>query len=94
MSDPQDRAEQVDSDKLGGELPPDRPLGADEGRTDHRQDSFEERDARHEPEDARPVDPAAEGALVEGSEVSPEEEPAQVPEAAEEAALRLRGERG
>lgn len=89
MSDAQDRAEQLDEDKLGGEFPPDQPLGADEGRTDETAESFEERDARHLPEDDRPVAPEEE-ALAESTAVSPQDEVAEVPEAAEEAALRIR----
>ena len=90
MSDAQDRAEQLDDDKLGGEFPPEQPLGADEGRTDHAQESVAERDARHLPEDERRVNPAEDEALLEGTSVSPQDEVAETPEAAEEAALRLR----
>ena len=86
MSDAQDRAEALDDDKLGGEFPPDRPMGA-EGRTDHAQESFAERDARHVPDEERPV-PERE-ALVDGTSVSPQDEVAETPEAAEEAALRM-----
>jgi hypothetical protein len=90
MSDAQDRAEALDDDKLGGEFPPERPLGADEGRTDEVTESFEERDARHLPDDERRVNAAEDEALVEGTVVSPQDEVAETPEAAEEAALRVR----
>jgi hypothetical protein len=91
MSDPQDQAEQYDTDKLGGEYPPDEPLGADEGRTDEVTESFAERDARHEPEAVPAPAAAVEGeALVEASEVSPQDEVAEVPQAAEEAAMQVR----
>jgi hypothetical protein len=90
MSDAQDRAEALDDDKLGGEFPPERPLGADEGRNDAVTESFEEREARHLPDDERRVNPTEDEALTEGTAVSPQDEVAETPEAAEEAALRLR----
>jgi hypothetical protein len=90
MSDPQDQAEQYDTDKLGGEYPPDEPLGADEGRTDEVTESFAERDARHQPDPAPLSEGIAEEALVEASEVSPQDEVAEVPVAAEEAAVQVR----
>jgi hypothetical protein len=90
VSDPQDQAEQLDDDKLGGEFPPEAPLGADEGRDDPVTESYAERDARYVPDEERRVQPAEDEALVEGTTVSPQDELAETPEAAEEAALRIR----
>ncbi len=55
MSDPQDRAEALDQDQVGaGHFPPDEPLGADEDevtpRGERTNESFAERDERHEPD--------------------------------------------
>lgn len=54
MSDPQDRAEALDADKLTDEYPPDEPMGVDEPEvTPHGEstsESFEERDERMEAE--------------------------------------------
>jgi hypothetical protein len=49
-----------------------------------------ERDARHLSDDERRVNPAEDEALVEGTAVAQDEVVADTPEAAEEAALRLR----
>lgn len=60
-SDPQDRAEATDADKLAAEYPPDEPVGVDEAEVtpvgEATSESFEERDARQElgPGDQRPV---------------------------------------
>lgn len=50
--DPQDQAEALDDDKLGGALPPEEPLGVDEPEVtplgEATSESFEQRDARHQ----------------------------------------------
>ncbi|HSL56469.1 MAG TPA: hypothetical protein VK866_01375 [Acidimicrobiales bacterium] len=60
MSDPQDRSEALDDDKLAGEYPPDRPLGAESYGTTPGEERVDEpladRVAREEPEDAPPSD--------------------------------------
>ncbi|MFP5254501.1 MAG: hypothetical protein ACLGI8_01480 [Acidimicrobiia bacterium] len=52
MSEPQDRAEALDADKIDAEYPPEEPLGVDEDevtpRGERTDESFEERDARHQ----------------------------------------------
>ncbi len=97
MADEQDRAELTDDDKLGGDLPPERPLGAHRRQDDAIPESFAAREARTNPEAED-----AERAIVEGEPFDAEapldgQEPVlsdddtpEVPEAAEEAALRLR----
>lgn len=61
----QDRAEALDDDKIGGDVPPDRPLGVEDYGTTAAEEAvgepLEERIAREEPEivaeDDRVVDP-------------------------------------
>jgi hypothetical protein len=77
MPDEQDRAEAVDDDKLGGDYPPERPLGAHRRQDDAVSESFAGREARTEPE-------------VDEGPLSPEDEVEETPEAEEEAALDLR----
>jgi hypothetical protein len=97
MADEQDRAELTDDDKLGGDFPPDRPLGAHRRQDDAIPESFASREARTNPEveDAgrtteRQV-PADEEAPLDGQEpILSEDDTPEVPEAAEEAALRVR----
>jgi hypothetical protein len=54
MSDPQDRAEALDGDKLPDAYPPDEPMGVDEPEVtplgEATSESFEERDERTERE--------------------------------------------
>jgi len=108
MSDPQDRAEALDADKIDPDYPPEEPLGADEAevtpRGERTDESFEERDARHQvgPDGDRPVvrpyheadedllddEPQAVADAEEGAS-DPESDP--VPAPAEEAALHLEG---
>lgn len=108
MSDPQDRAEALDADKMDLDYPPEEPLGVDEPevtpRGERTDESFEERDARHQvaAEDERPVvrpyHEAGEDLLDEEAQAvaeaeegpgDPESDPAPAP--AEEAALHLEG---
>ena len=91
MPDAQDRAEALDDDKLGGEYPPERPLGAHRRQDDAVPESFAGRDARTEPEaeERQPVDPEEQPIDGDGA-ISPSHEVPETPEAAEEAALRLR----
>lgn len=53
--DPQDRAEALDADEIGGEYPPEEPMGVDEAEVtpqgEATSESFEERDARHRADD-------------------------------------------
>jgi hypothetical protein len=96
MPDDQDRAESLDDDKLGGEYPPDRPLGAHRRQDDAIPESFAGREARTNPEvedaDRRVAGDDEEPA--DGDEaVTSDDEVAETPEAAEEAALRLREQR-
>lgn len=55
MSDPQDRAEQLDDDAIGGEFPPDKLLGAQAygaaGAEPHAPEGVAARAAREEPEE-------------------------------------------
>jgi hypothetical protein len=97
VADDQDRAELTDDDKLGGEFPPERPLGAHRRQDDAIPESFASREARTNPEveDAdRPTDagvPFDEEAPLDGQQpVTADDDTPSVPEAAEEAALRLR----
>jgi hypothetical protein len=54
MADQQDRAEALDDDKLGGEYPPDNPIGVDDPtRDDQIRDSFEDRGLREDPDGER-----------------------------------------
>ncbi|MGV3760028.1 MAG: hypothetical protein ACO1PW_10885 [Actinomycetota bacterium] len=61
MSDPQERAEALDADKIDADYPPEEPLGVDQAEVtplgERTDESFEERDARHQvaPDDERPV---------------------------------------
>jgi hypothetical protein len=65
MSDPQDRSEALDDDKVAGDYPPDRPLGVESYGTapgeERRDEPLSERVARERPEDGpapdRPVAP-------------------------------------
>ncbi|MDP1819390.1 MAG: hypothetical protein Q8K58_05775 [Acidimicrobiales bacterium] len=89
MSDPQDVAEALDMDKLGGEFPPDEPLGVEDGTADDSiTESFEGRESRLVPED-EPVISTRSEPLDGGNRVSPQDEDAQVPAPAEEATLHL-----
>jgi hypothetical protein len=98
MPDEQDTAEALDDDKLGGELTPERPLGAHRRQDDAVPESFAGRDARTEPEVTeadtdpvdRPEDPVEEERFDGDDPVLSEDEAAETPEAAEEAALRIR----
>lgn len=108
MSDPQDRAEALDADKVDADYPPEEPLGVDEDevtpRGERTDESFEERDARHQvaPDEERPVvrpyhdaeedlldDEAQAVADAEEGARDPESDP--VPDPAEEAALHVEG---
>jgi hypothetical protein len=92
MTDPQDRAEALDEDKLGGAFPPDVPQAVDDAPDDAVRESFEDRDARHRPEDDRRREGGSPD--LDDDPVTADEEVRELPEAAEEAALRLRGDRG
>jgi hypothetical protein len=70
MVDPDQPAEDLDDDKIGGEFPPDRPMAVeDEGVTGVEQlggESFAERDERSEPEIWE--QPRADGGVSRGPE--------------------------
>ncbi len=90
MADDQDRAEVLDDDKVGGEFPPDRPLGAHRHQDDVIPESFAGRDERTEPEVGET--PSPEGVTVpmqDDDRVTADDEVAETPEAAEEAALHV-----
>jgi hypothetical protein len=54
MADEQDQAEALDDDKLGGDYPPENPLGVDDPTRDDRiRDSFEDRGLREDPDGER-----------------------------------------
>src|SRR5690349_19770446 len=54
MADDQDRAEALDDDKLGGDFPPDNPMGVDDPTRDDRvTDSFEDRGLREDADGER-----------------------------------------
>jgi hypothetical protein len=54
MADEQDQAEALDDDKLGGEYPPENPMGVDDPTRDDRvRDSFEDRGLREDPDGER-----------------------------------------
>lgn len=108
MSDPQDRAEALDADKIDADYPPEEPLGVDEPevtpRGERTDESFEERDARHEvaPEEERPsVRPYHEAeedvldeeaqAVADAEEGPRDTESDPTPDPAEEAALHIEG---
>jgi hypothetical protein len=64
--DPQDQAEALDDDELGGDYPPEEPLGVEEYGTTPAEERYDEpldeRVLREEPEGARPdgaADPSA-----------------------------------
>lgn len=80
MVDPDQPAEDLDDDKLGGEFPPERPMGAeDEGVTGVEQlggESLAERDERTEPELWER--PRAAGETDPGVELAGDEEVGQV----------------
>jgi hypothetical protein len=95
MPDDQDTAEALDDDKLGGEYPPERPLGAHRRQDDAIPESFAGRDARTEPEvddpdAARSVDRGEDEPFDGDVAVTSDDEVAETPEAAEEAALHIR----
>jgi hypothetical protein len=93
MPDEQDTAEALDGDKLGGEYPPERPLGAHRRQDDAIPESFAGRDARTEPEvdDPDAARPVAEEEPFDGDvAITTDDEVAETPEAAEEAALHVR----
>jgi hypothetical protein len=97
MPDEQDLAEALDGDKLGGEYPPERPLGAHRRQDDAIPESFAGRDARTQPEvdeaDRRVSAPvhAGEDEPMDGDvAITTDDEVAETPEAAEEAALHVR----
>jgi hypothetical protein len=89
MPDEQDRAEMLDDDKLGGEMPPERPLGAHRRQDDAIPESFAGRDARTEPEVDEARVPDDEAVPTDEEPITPDDEVAETPEAAEEAALHL-----
>jgi hypothetical protein len=86
MSDPQDRAEATDDDKLGGEYPPERPLAVNDPPDDRAVDSLEERERRLVPDAERSVDPEAEP-VDEGEGILTDDEEREVPIPAEDAAM-------
>lgn len=93
MPDDQDRAEMTDDDKLGGEYPPERPLGAHRRQDDAIPESFAGREARTEPEVGRR--PEDEDVPIDGvGPITPDDETSETPEAAEEAALQVRDATG
>jgi hypothetical protein len=54
MADEQDKAEALDDDKLGGDFPPDNPVGVDDPTQDDKiRDSFEDRGLREDPDGER-----------------------------------------
>lgn len=59
MADEQNQAEALDEDKLGGEFPPDKPLGKDAygaaGAEPHADENVVARAAREEPEEVPPA---------------------------------------
>jgi hypothetical protein len=89
MPDDQDRAEALDDDKIGGEYPPERPLGTHRRQDDAVPGSFAGREARTEPEVDEPRRRVDENVPVDGRRVTLEDEIADTPDAAEEAALHL-----
>jgi hypothetical protein len=91
MPDEQDRAEALDDDKVGGEYPPERPLGAHRRQDDAIVESFAGRGARTEPEVEEVSTPGDDVDVIAADEppVAPDDEIAVVPEAAEEAAIHL-----
>jgi hypothetical protein len=94
MSDAQDRAEATDDDKLGGEFPPERPLGAHRRQDDAIPESFAGREARLEPEVGQAAGTGEETVAVGDDAVAPDDAPVETPEAAEEAALHVTDEPG
>lgn len=90
MSD-QQRAEDLDEDKIGGEYPPERPLGVEEYGTTAAEEAWdeplEERLAREEPEDGPGGPPDEDGDPYDDAV---QEHEAPVP--AEEAALHVEGD--
>ena len=101
MADEQDQAEALDDDKLGGEYPPDNPMGVDDPTNDDRvRDSFQDRGLRMDPDGERvgnlTIDDLDRGASPDeeedlvGDQVREEEDPLaneRTPVAPEEAAL-------
>jgi hypothetical protein len=83
MSDPQNRAEALDDDKVGPEFPPEEPLGVDERAVTPAgqwlPESLEERTGREEPETAAPsAEPMAAEEAAGDLLPGPEEPPAEI----------------
>lgn len=70
MADEQNQAEALDEDKLGGEFPPDKPLGKDAygaaGAEPHADENVVARAAREEPEDVPLESPPTAGDVEAG----------------------------
>lgn len=97
MSDPQDIAESLDDDKIGGDYPPDKLLGAQAygaaGAEPHATESVVARAAREEPDDlAAALERSSDG--IPPEETHPEEmvQEREAPRPAEEAALHVTGD--
>jgi hypothetical protein len=91
MSDPQDRAEALDDDKVGPEFPPEEPLGVDDPAVTPTgqwlPESLEERAAREETEPEASSEAASAAEEQTGDLLPGPEEPA-----AEVDAVQVRGD--